>query len=337
MPIPELTPEQKDSMYLASGSTHKQLALDTAESLGIDLGPMDHRTFENSEIWMRYEESVRMKHVFVIQSMVAVAGKSINDSFVEASLMADTARKASAREVTVVAPHLAYARQDRKNLGRDPLSAAWAIKTLIHSGADRLVAVDIHSSQSQGSSDEPFDLLTASDLIGEALKARVGDNTEEFIVVSPDAGALKANEGYAKLLDTEVTFMSKTRDKANPSLIQPRKVIGDVAGKTCIITDDMIDTAKTLVSAIDALYEAGAKDVIVVATHGIFSGGALERLQQSGASEIMVTDTVPQDDAKEALGDRLTVLPIAPLLAEAIAAIATGTSVSKTFGGNSYS
>ncbi|MFZ3009519.1 MAG: ribose-phosphate diphosphokinase [Candidatus Microsaccharimonas sp.] len=337
MPIPELTPEQKDNMYLASGSTHKQLALDTAESLGIDLGPMDHRTFDNSEIWMRYGDSVRMKHVFVMQSMAAVAGKSINDSFVEASLMADTARKASAREVTVVAPHLAYARQDRKNLGRDPLSAAWAIKTLIHSGADRLVAVDIHSSQSQGSSDEPFDLLTASDLIGEALKARVGDNTEEFIVVSPDAGALKANEGYAKLLDTEVTFMSKTRDKANPSLIQPRKVIGDVAGKTCIITDDMIDTAKTLVSAIDALYEAGAKDVMVVATHGIFSGGALERLQQSGASEIMVTDTVPQGDAKEALGDRLTVLPIAPLLAEAIAAIATGTSVSKTFGGNSYS
>jgi len=330
----KLSSEQCSEIYIASGSVHPQLAQDTAKFMGLELGAIERRRFANTEQYVRFGDTVRGDHAFLIQSLAAAEGMSVNDALMELMLMVDAAKRASAEEITVVAPNMAYARQDRKARGREPISAAVVVGMLEGVGADRIVTVDLHSAQTQGTFHGPFDHLTAEPLIRSALKKRIKDDSrgrDEYVVVSPDGGGAKSAQHYAQKLGVEVVYMSKSRDRKHSSEITRPKHVDGVDGRIALITDDMIDTAGTLVSAAGALKDSGARDIIVAATHGIFSYPALERLTEAPIDEIYVTDTVPLDGAKEVLGDRLHVLPCAPLIGRALAEIATHGSVSKIF------
>lgn len=329
-------PVQFQRTFLASGSAHPELAEATAKELGIEPGKVEHKVFPNSELYVRYGESVRGKHVFIIQSLAISDNRSVNDAFMELLIMVDAAKRASASEITAIIPYLAYGRQDRKARGREPISAATVIRALQSTGVDRLVSIDMHSAQTQATFNGPFDHLTAERIITEALEKRIDGKPEDFVMVSPDGGRAKVSEEYAQMLALNVVHMTKTRDRHDPSKIKRPDHVEDVKGKTCLIVDDIIDTAGTVVSAAEALKRSGAKQVIICATHGLFSDPAIERLLAAPIDEIIVTDTVPLPAAKKALGDRLVILPIAPMLAETVAEIATRGSVSRIFNDRNY-
>lgn len=329
-------PVEFQRTFLASGSTHPELGEDTARELGGSLGQIERKMFPNSELYVRYGESVRGKHVFIIQSLAMADGRSVNDAFMELLIMIDAAKRASATEITAIIPYLAYGRQDRKARGREPISAATVIRALQSAGTDRLVSIDMHSAQTQATFNGPFDHLTAEHIIKDALQDRINADVDNFVMVSPDGGRAKVSEEYAQMLGIDVVHMTKSRDREDSSKIaRPDTVVG-VEGKTCLIVDDIIDTAGTVVSAAEALQRSGAKAIIICATHGLFSHPALERLSTAPIDEIIVTDSVPLAEAKQILGDRLTVLPIAPMLAETIAEIATRGSVSRIFNDRNY-
>jgi ribose-phosphate pyrophosphokinase len=327
----KLSLKQRQSIYLASGSTHTKLAEDVARFMGIELGLVERKQFPNTEQYVRYGDSVRGDHVFIVQALAASDGRSVNDSLMELMLMIDAARRSSASEITIVAPYMAYSRQDRKARGREPISAATVIRMLQSAGADRLVSIDMHSAQTQATFYGPFDHLTAEPLLREALSDRVGTEYDEFVVVSPDGGRAKVAEDYAGRLNIDVVHMPKSRDKHDSSKITRPDFIHEVEGRTCLLIDDMIDTAGTLVSAAVVLKNSGASRIIVCATHGLFSPPALERLRDAPIDEIIVTDTVPLDKAQEMLGNRLTILSSAQIIGRALSEIATHGSVSKIF------
>ncbi len=332
----QIDPSLYARTYVASGSSHPDLAQQTSDEMGVELGNIERKTFPNTELYVRYGDSVRGKHVFIIQSLAAVNGQSVNDSFMEALIMVDAAKRASASEITVVVPYLAYGRQDRKARGREPISAAAVIRSLQSAGADRIVSVDMHSAQTQATFNGPFDHLTAETIIQEALEKRVKDNYDDFVVVSPDGGRAKVAEDYAHELGVNVVHMTKSRDREDSSKIKRPDLIADVEGKTCLMIDDIIDTAGTLVSAAETLKRSGAARIITCASHGLFSNPALERLQNSPIDEIIVTNTVPLDEAIKVLGDKLEILSIAPILAQTLTEIATRGSVSKIFNDRNY-
>ena len=332
----EPDPSQYSKISLASGSTHIPLAEATADLMGIKTCLVERKTFPNSETYVRYGESVRGKQVFVMQSLAADAGKSVNDSFMEMLIMVDAAKRASASEITVIAPYLAYSRQDRKARGREPISAATIIRALQSAGADRLVSVDMHSAQTQATFNGPFDHLTAEPLIKTALESIIDGHQENYVVVSPDGGRAKAAEDYAEALGVDVVHMVKGRDREDSSrIVRPDTIVG-VKDKVCLIIDDIIDTAGTLVSAAETLHRSGAKGVITCATHGLFSGSALERLKNAPIDKVIVTDSTPLQLPIKVLGDKLEVLSIASLLASAIVEIGTRGSVSKIFNDRNY-
>lgn len=332
----EPDPSQYSKISLASGSTHIPLAEATADLMGIKTCLVERKTFPNSETYVRYGESVRGKQVFVMQSLAADAGKSVNDSFMEMLIMVDAAKRASASEITVIAPYLAYSRQDRKARGREPISAATIIRALQSAGADRLVSVDMHSAQTQATFNGPFDHLTAEPLIKTALESIIDGHQENYVVVSPDGGRAKAAEDYAEALGVDVVHMVKGRDREDSSrIVRPDTIVG-VKDKVCLIIDDIIDTAGTLVSAAETLHRSGAKGVITCATHGLFSGPALERLKNAPIDKVIVTDSTPLQLPIKVLGDKLEVLSIASLLASAIVEIGTRGSVSKIFNDRNY-
>lgn len=327
----ELKKKYRQKIYIASGSTHPELAGEIAEHLGLELGDDERKQFPNTEQFFKYGDSVRGYHVFAIQSLAASKGRSVNDSLMELMLMVDAAKRASAAEISVVVPYLAYSRQDRKARGREPISVATVINMLQNAGANRLVAADLHSQQSQAIFDGPFDTLMGEPLIADALKEKINGNNDEFVVVSPDEGRAKGSADYAHMLNVDIVNMAKSRDRNDPSkIIRPTHVDG-VEGRTAFIIDDMIDTAGTLVSAANILKDSGAKHVIVAATHGIFSGPAYERLSAAPIDEVMVTDTIPLDEAKEALGDKLVKISSSRMIARALFEIATDGSVTKMF------
>lgn len=332
----QLDPRLTSNLYLASGSSHHDLASLTAKAMGISLGDVERRMFPNTELYVRYGESVRGKHVFAIQSLAVSEGRSVNDSFMELMIMVDAAKRASASEITVVAPYMAYGRQDRKAKGREPISAATVIRALQSAGADRIVSVDMHSAQTQATFNGPFDHLTAEPLIQAALKKRVKENPSQFIVVSPDGGRAKIAEEYAQELNVPVAHMTKSRDRSDSSKIKRPDTITGVEGLTCLMIDDMIDTAGTLVSAAETLKRSGASKIIACATHGLFSNPALTRLKDSPIDELIVTNTIPMGEAKKVLGKRLEILSIAPLLAQTLSEIASRGSVSKIFNDRNY-
>lgn len=315
-------------LVLVSGRAHPDLAAAVAQSLDIDLLPTTAYDFANGEIYVRFAESVRGADVFVLQSHAA----PINQWLMEQFLMVDALKRASAKTITVIAPFYGYARQDKKHRGREPISARLMADLFRTAGADRLMSVDLHAAQIQGFFDGPVDHLWAMPILTEYVRTRV--DVQNVTVVSPDAGRIRVAELWAqKLGGGPLAFVHKSRDIRQPNKTVANRVVGDVEGRTCVLVDDLIDTAGTITGAVRVLKEAGAKDVIVAATHGVLSDPATDRLQQCGAREVIVTDTLPIPD--EHRFENLTVLSIAPLIARAIREVFDDGSVTSLFDGQS--
>lgn len=319
---------------IISGSVYPELARKTAEAFGGEVIDHEGKRFANSEKYVRIADSVRGDNVFIIQSMAERNGWTVDESIIETLLLVDAAKRASAKQVTIIVPYLAYGRQDRKARGREPISAAAIIRALQSAGADRIVSVDMHSAQAQGVFNGPFDHLTAEPDLQRALKKDIKNtNKDDVVVVSPDAGRVKEAEEYASMLGVDSLHIPKIRK--NNQIHRVAHIEG-IEGKTAIITDDMVDTAGTLITAADVLNASGAARIIVAATHGILSDPALERLQGSTIDKLFISDTVDNTKAKKILGDRLEIVPIHQLLADVIGRIAEGGSVSDLFGGKNY-
>ena len=298
-------------LVLATGRAYPELAEEVARCLHISMLPTTIYDFANSEIYIRYEESIRGADVFIMQAF----SSPINKWLMETLLMVDAAKRASAKRITVVAPYYPYARQDKKHKGREPISARLVADLLKTAGANRIMSVDLHAAQSQGFFDGPVDHLWAMPTLVEYVRSII--TGDDAVMVSPDAGRIKVAEQWSSRLGgIPLAFVHKTRNIEKANTAKANRVVGDVAGKTAIIVDDMIDTAGTLVGAIRVVKDAGAKDVIVAATHALLSGEAVERLSNAPIRELVVTDTVPIPDEKRFKG--LTVLSIAPTLARAI-------------------
>ena len=311
-------------LIIVSGRAHPQLAKDVARELGTQVLSSTAYDFSNGETYVRFNESVRGCDVFVVQSH----GDRVNDWLMEQFIMVDALKRASAKRITVVAPFYPYARQDKKHLGREPISARLVADLYKTSGADRIMSIDLHSSQEQGFFDGPWDHLWAQPVLVDYIRRRI--DTSNAAVVSPDAGRIRVAERWANALGgTPLAFVHKTRDITRPNESVANRVVGAVEGRSCVLVDDMIDTGGTISKAVQVVLDAGAKDVIVAATHGVLSGPAVDRLSTCGAREIVVTDTLPIPDSKRF--GCLTVLPIAPLLARAIKAVFDDGSVTSLF------
>ncbi len=315
-------------LRLFSGRGFPELSEQVAQELGIPLTPTSAYDFANGEIFVRFEESVRGCDAFVIQSH----STPINKQIMEQLIMIDALKRASAKRITVVAPFYAYARQDKKSRGREPITARLMADLFKTAGADRLMVVDLHTSQIQGFFDGPVDHLFALPMLANYVGSKV--DRSMLTIVSPDSGRVRVAERWSELLGgCPIAFIHKTRDPLVPNEAVVGKVVGDVTGRTCVVIDDMIDTAGTITKAVDALFEGGAKDVIVAATHAVFSGPAADRLKESRAVEIVVTDSLPLTEDQKF--DKLTVLTIAPLLARAIREVFEDGSVTSLFDGHS--
>ena len=315
-------------LRLFSGRGFPELSDAVAAELGIPLTPTSAYDFANGEIFVRFEESVRGCDAFVIQSHTA----PVNKQSMEQPIMIDALKRASAKRITVVAPFYGYARQDKKHRGREPITARLMADLYKTAGADRLMVVDLHTSQIQGFFDGPVDHLFALPMLANYVGSKV-DRTR-LTIVSPDSGRVRVAERWSELLGgCPIAFIHKTRDPRVPNESQTGKVVGEVEGQTCVVIDDMIDTAGTITKAVDALFAAGAKEVIVAATHAVFSGPAVDRLKASKVTEVVVTDSLPLDEDKRF--DGLTVLSIAPLLARAIREVFEDGSVTSLFDGHS--
>lgn len=314
------------NLMVFSGRAHPGLAEEVAELLGCGLVPTSAYEFANSEIYVRFEESVRGSDAFVIQSHTA----PVNEWIMEHLIMVDALKRASAKRITVVMPFYGYARQDKKHRGREPISARLMADLFKTAGADRLIAVDLHTAQIQGFFDGPVDHLMALPILSEYVKSRYGH--EQLAVVSPDAGRIKVAEQWSNRLGgAPLAFIHKTRDINRPNESVANRVVGQVEGRICVLVDDMIDTGGTIVKAADALMNDGAAGVVIAATHAILSDPAVDRLKNCPATEIVVTNTLPIEDEKRF--DKLTVLSIAPLISRAIREVFEDGSVTSLFDG----
>ena len=329
MPTMKFTPEK--TLVLVAGRGHHELAEEVSEHLQSPLGEVVLSTFANGEIYCRYGESIRGTDVFVFQSHC----DPINDRLMEQLIMIDAAKRASAKRITAVVPFYGYARQDRKAEGREPITARLVADMLGVAGADRVVSVDLHTGQIQGFFDFPVDHLTAVPVIAEYLASALEG---EVTVVSPDAGGGKLAHRYATPLDARgglevaLAFIDKRRPKGVHNVAVATEVVGEIEGRVCVLVDDMIDTAGTVVSAANLLVDRGATDVVIAATHGLLSGPAVDRLKNAPVREVIVSNTLPISADKQF--DSLRVMSIAPLLAGAIDAIFCDGSVSGLFGGD---
>ena len=315
-------PNQKRLVLLA-GRSYPELAQEVADNLGVPLSPTLAYDFANGEIFVRFQESVRGCDAFVLQSHTT----PINKWIMEQLIMIDALKRASAKRITVIVPFYGYARQDKKHRGREPISARLIADLFKTAGADRLMTVDLHTSQIQGFFDGPVDHLFAMPLLAKHVASRVP--REDITVVSPDAGRVRVAERWTDVLGAPLAIIHKRRDPDVPNQVRVFEVVGDVRDRVCVLVDDMIDTGGTIVKAAETLFENGAKDVIVAATHGILSDPARERLQESRISEVVVTNTLPIPDERQF--PKLTVLSIAPILAKAITEVFTDGSVTSMF------
>ena len=318
-------------LELMSGRPNAELAQTIAEHLGVTLCETNLSDFANGEIHCRFGPSIRGADVFIVQSHAAADGRSVNDAVIEQLVMVDAARRASAKRITAVCPFFPYARQDRKAEGREPISAKLMANLLAAAGASRLVSVDLHSGQIQGFFDGPWDHLTAMPVLCQRI-AELGD---DLVVVSPDAGRVKVAERYSIALGADLAIVHKRRIRGSQSAVEAREVVGDVAGRSCVLIDDMIDTGGTLVAAAEQLSARGAADVFAATTHGLFSGPAIDRLKNSVIRKVVVTDTLPLPPEKRI--DKFEVASVAPIIADAIRAVFEDASVSEIFGGNNLS
>ncbi len=310
-------------LLLVAGRSHPQLAEAVSRELGVAIAKLSAYDFANGEIFVRFEESVRGTDAFVLQSHTA----PINKWIMEQLLIVDALRRASARRITVIMPYYGYARQDKKHRGREPISARLMADLLKTAGADRIMTVYLHTAQIQGFFDGPVDHLVAIKTLAEYINSKTDRNN--ITVVSPDSGRVRVAEKWTDILGSPLAIIHKRRDPDVPNEVKMFEVVGEVAGKTCVLVDDMIDTGGTIAKAAETLFDNGAKDVIVTATHGILSNGANQRLQNSRISEVVVTDTLPI--AEESKFEKLTVLSVAPLLATAVREVFREGSVTSLF------
>jgi ribose-phosphate pyrophosphokinase len=321
--LAEIETVTSKKLLLVAGRSHPQLAEAVSRELGVAIAKLSAYDFANGEIFVRFEESVRGTDAFVLQSHTA----PINKWIMEQLLIVDALRRASARRITVIMPYYGYARQDKKHRGREPISARLMADLLKTAGADRIMTVDLHTAQIQGFFDGPVDHLVAIKTLAEYINSKTDRNN--ITVVSPDSGRVRVAEKWTDILGSPLAIIHKRRDPDVPNEVKMFEVVGEVAGKTCVLVDDMIDTGGTIAKAAETLFDNGAKDVIVTATHGILSNGANQKLQNSRISEVVVTDTLPI--AEESKFEKLTVLSVAPLLATAVREVFREGSVTSLF------
>ena len=320
-----ITATTKKNLVLVSGRAHPALAEAVANELGTELVPAETRTFANGEIYARYGDSVRGCDAFVMQSHCA----PINEWLMEQLIMVDALKRASAKRITVVAPFYPYARQDKKGRGREPISARLVADLFKAAGADRIMSVDLHAAQIQGFFDGPVDHLFAMPVLLEHFQKQLDPST--LTVVSPDMGRVRVADIWSDKLGAPLAIIHKRRDPKVPNQVSVHEIVGDVEGRVCLLVDDLIDTGRTIAKAAEALKANGATGVVVAATHAVFSDPAVEVLQSDFIDQVVVTDTLLVSADKH--WDRLTVLPIAPLLARAIREVFEDGSVTSMFDG----
>ncbi len=320
--VMEFTPHRR--LELVSGRSHPELAQEIADQLGVELGEANLREFANGEIHCRYGASIRGSDVFIVQTHCG----PVNDSLMEHLIMIDAAKRASAKRITAVCPYYGYSRQDRKATGREPITAKLVADMFSVAGADRVVSVDLHSGQIQGFFNAPFDHLTAAPVLVEYLRGQAAD---DLVVVAPDAGRVKVADRFSQHLTADLAVVHKRRSRSKANTVEALHVVGDVEGRTCVLIDDMIDTAGTIVAAADLLAERGATEVWAMATHAVLSDPAVDRLKNSALTKVVVTNTLPI--APHRYFDKLEVLSVAKLISDAIDAVFEDTSVSEIFGG----
>ena len=318
----ENTPITK-RLALFTGSVNPSLAQEIAEELEVPLGNVRLEKFANGEIYARYQESVRGADVFIVQS---VAGPSINDALMELLIMMDAAKRASARSISAVITHYGYARQERKAAPREPITAKLVADLLSVAGADNVITIDLHQDAIQGFFDLPVNHMTAMPIFVDYFQS-MGLDKDKLCVVSPDVGRAKAAKKFSTMLDCDIAIMHKDRPKHNQAEITA--LIGNVHGKVCILNDDMIDTAGSLVAAATTLKAKGAEKVYACATHGLFSGPAYERIANSSIEEVVVTNAVPVPLERQT--GKVKVLSVGPLFAKTISNVYNNGSVASLF------
>lgn len=314
-----LSDESKFRIF--AGNANPALAKEIAEYLGTSLGDSVVNRFNNGEIQVMINESVRGKDVFIVQP---TCGPIVNDNVMELLIMADAFKRASAKNITAVVPYYGYARQDRKARGREPITSKLMADLMEAAGITRVVTMDLHAAQIQGFFNIPFDHMAGGPLMANYIKEK---NMDDMVVVSPDLGGVSRARNFAEILSAPMAIIDKRRPE--PGVAEVMNLIGDVEGKTCIMVDDMVDTAGSLREGARALKKFGAKAVYACCTHGILTDPALERIKDSDITELVITNTIPLAPEKKC--DKIKVLSIAPLLAETILRIYNDWSVSQLF------
>ncbi|QHT61349.1 ribose-phosphate pyrophosphokinase [Paenibacillus lycopersici] len=307
------------NVKIFSGSSNRQLAEGLCRQLHVPLGDIEMSTLPSGEISLRYTESIRSAHVYIVQSL----SHPVNEHLVELMIMIDAAKRASAKTINIVMPYYGYARQERKSAPREPISAKLVADVLTTVGADRMITVDLHADAIQGFFDIPVDHITALDLITDYLKAM---DIKNPVVVSPDAGRATTAEKLANYMDCPFAIMIKNRPAHNKTKIT--HIIGEVEGMTPIIIEDLIDTGGTIVNVVEALHKRGANDAYICATHGLFSDNALEKLSHPYIRKVVITNTIAIDPNHS---DKFVVLPMEELLATALRIINNGGSINTLF------
>lgn len=307
---------------LFAGNSHRELAQEIADIMGKPLGDAEVKKFSDGEISVSIGETVRGVDVFIIQSTC----NPVNDNLMETLIMIDAMKRASAGRINVVLPYYGYARQDRKAKARDPITAKLVANLIVAAGADRVLTMDLHASQIQGYFDIPLDHLLGGPLLSEYFNEK---NIEDLVVVSPDLGSVTRSRKFANSLNGEVPIAIIDKRRPRPNVCEVMNLIGEVEGKNVILLDDMIDTAGTIVNAVEAVKKFGAKDVYVCCTHAVLSGPAIERIENSSMKELVVLDTIQLPEEKQI--EKIKVKSVAPIFAEAIDKIFSNKSVSELF------
>ncbi|HWC10440.1 MAG TPA: ribose-phosphate diphosphokinase [Acidimicrobiales bacterium] len=318
----ELIPKKR--LQLFSGRSNRPLAEAIATHLEVELGEDNLSEFANGEVHCRFGESIRGSDVFIVQTHA----RPVNEAIMEQLIMIDAAKRASAKRITAVCPFYGYARQDRKASGREPITAKLLADMLMTAGVDRVVSVDLHSGQIQGFFDVPVDHLTAMPVLTSYVTEHLGS---DVVIVSPDAGRVKVAERFAQHIGADLAIVHKRRPAGLANEVEARDVVGDVRGRVCVLVDDMIDTAGTVCAAAERLAGKGATEVHAMATHGVLSEPAIDRLKNSPISKVVITDTLPLGSDRHI--DKIEVLSVAAIIADALDAVFEDTSVSEIFGG----
>jgi ribose-phosphate pyrophosphokinase len=318
----ELIPKKR--LQLFSGRSHRPLAEAIARHLQVELGEDNLSEFANGEVHCRFGESIRGSDVFIVQTHA----HPVNEAIMEQLIMIDAAKRASAKRITAVCPFYGYARQDRKASGREPITAKLLADMLMTAGVNRVVSVDLHSGQIQGFFDVPVDHLTATPVLTDYVTENLGS---DVVIVSPDAGRVKVAERFAQHIGADLAIVHKRRAVDVANAVEARDVVGDVRDRVCVLVDDMIDTAGTVCAAAERLASKGAAEVHAMATHGVLSDPAIDRLKNSAISKVVITDTLPLPIDRHI--DKIEVLSVAEIIADALDAVFEDTSVSEIFGG----